>query len=237
MQPLYKRVLIKLSGEALGSSGIEPSKIDSTVKEIIDLNRSQLQLALVIGAGNWWRGARGAGQSFERVSSDQMGMLATVMNAIALASYLRDQGIDVMHQSALDIAGFAQPIDIPKAQQALNKQQVVIFSGGIAQPYFSTDTASALRAAQIHAQVILKATQVDGIYDHDPRKNPQAMKIELLTHEQVLERRLNVMDTSAFEICQAAGIEIRVFKQGPGAIKRALTDLEFGSRVVTTCQV
>jgi uridylate kinase len=234
MQPIYKRILIKLSGEILGINGIQPEKVIEAAKTLIHLQTlTQIQIALVVGAGNWWRGSRGHGQQVPRVNSDQIGMLATVMNAIALTSALRELGAQVIHQSALPINTFNEPIDIQKAKDGLNRQAFIIFSGGIGEPYFSTDTASALRAAQIEAEAIFKSTQVDGLYQQDPKTNPNAKLIKKISHEEVLNQRLQVMDSSAFEICKEAKINIRIFAYEKNAFYQAATQLDFGSRIET----
>lgn len=235
----YSRVLIKLSGESLSSDhhDLSPGGIDteitlSVAKELVKLQSLGVEVGIVIGGGNLWRGGRGKGLNFPRVGSDQLGMMATVMNALALKNALETLGMTAMHHCAVAIPGICHAFDSDQAIDHLQRHGMVIFSGGTGHPFFSTDTASALRAAQIKAQAILKSTQVDGIYDMDPQLYLQAKKLPTVTFQEAIEKRLRVMDVTAFDICQGAGIEIRVFKNAPGSFERVLTDSSFGSTVV-----
>lgn len=240
MANCYSRVLIKLSGEALSSKTAEegkPGGIDTHValecaRELIELQKLGVEVGVVIGGGNLWRGARGEGLTFPRVGSDQIGMMATVMNALTLKNALETLGCRAMHHCAVAIPGICHAFDTDQAIDHLQHHGMVLFSGGTGHPFFSTDTASALRAAQIKAQAILKATQVDGIYDADPTLHPKASIIKKLSFQEAIEKRLRIMDVTAFEICQGAGIEIRVFRNEKEAFSKVLTDINHGSRVV-----
>lgn len=234
MKTLYTRVLIKLSGEALsacGGGGLDGMHIQQCADELASLYRLGLQVGVVIGGGNLWRGARGKGKEIPRTDSDAIGMMATVMNALALKSALQQRSIPVLHQSALSIPGISQGLDADLAIAHLEKGGFVLFSGGTGQPFFSTDTASALRAAQIKAEVILKATQVDGVYDQDPVQFPNAKCIKHITFTDAIQKQLHIMDMTAFDICNEANLSIRIFKNEPGALFQAITDPSFGSTV------
>lgn len=212
MEPKYKRVLLKLSGEALAGSaqhgldGATISSICSAIKDCADLG---VEIAIVVGGGNFWRG-RSSGE-MERTRADHIGMLATAMNALAVADSLESFGLDVRVQTAIPMPSVAEPYIRNKAVRHLEKGRVVIFGCGTGNPFFSTDTAASLRAAEIEADVILKASIVDGVYDSDPKKNPDAKKYDVLTFSEVLEQGLKVMDGTAASMCKDNNIPILVF--------------------------
>lgn len=209
----YKRILLKLSGEALGGSmgyGIdvnEAEAIASRIKEVYDLG---VDVSVVIGAGNLWRGKQGLERGMDRSTADYMGMLATVMNAMALMDALERQGVYTRVMSAIDMRAIAEPYIRRRAVRHLEKRRVVIFGAGTGNPFFSTDTAAALRATEIDAQVVIKATKVDGVYDSDPKKNPDAKKFDQLSYIEVLNRRLEVMDSTAITLCMENNLPILV---------------------------
>jgi len=213
--PVYKRVLIKLSGEALSGgtkSGIDEKTIEQVVLELKEVVGMGVQLALVVGGGNFFRGVKAGSQSLiERVTADQMGMLATIMNALALSSAFEKVNVQSRVQSAIDIEQLCEPYIRKKAISHLEKGRVVIFAGGTGNPYFTTDTAAALRAIEIKADVIFKATKVDGIYDSDPEINKAAERFKRLTYLDVLKRGLKVMDSTAISLCMDNNLPIVVF--------------------------
>lgn len=236
---MTKRLLIKLSGESLSETsshlGLSPSEVQKQAHELAEFSRETgAQIAVVIGGGNLWRGARGSGKQIERVASDQIGMMATVMNATALTSALNNLGAKALHLCSFQIPGVASVFQPDMASKALNEGSIVIFSGGTGLPFFSTDTASALRAAQIGADEIFKATQVDGIYERDPKQFSDAKKLTKLSYEQVKSLKIEVMDSMAFEICAQSNIAIRVFKNEHGAFLKAYQNSNFGSRVCSS---
>jgi len=212
MEPVYKRVLLKLSGEVLAGekgSGIDFDKVlevCSAVKECVEMG---VQVAVVVGGGNFWRG-RSSGK-MDRTRADHMGMLATTINSLALADALEQIGVTARVQTAIEMRQIAELYIRNKAIRHLEKGRVIIFGCGTGNPFFSTDTAAALRAAEIGADVIFKATNVDGVYDSDPKKNPDAKKFDTLTHLEVLQKELHVMDSTAASLCMDNGIEILVF--------------------------
>ncbi len=214
MKPKYKRVLLKLSGEALMGDqgyGISPDvtkKLASEIKEIVDLG---VQVAIVIGGGNIFRGLSAAARGMDRVVADNMGMLATVINSLALQSALENLGISTRVQTAIEMRQLAEPYIRRKAQRHMEKGRVVILSGGTGNPYFTTDTAASLRAQEIGVDVILKATRVDGVYDSDPLKNKKAKMFDKLTYMDVIEKDLRVMDSTAISMCMDHGTPIIVF--------------------------
>jgi uridylate kinase len=209
----YHRILLKLSGEALSGmngSGIDPERardIASRVKEVRELG---VDVAIVIGAGNLWRGKVGLDSGMDRATADYMGMLATVMNALALMDALESMGVMTRVQSAIEMRSVAEPYIRRRAIRHLEKGRVVIFGGGTGNPYFSTDTAAALRAMEIDADVVIKATKVDGVYDKDPIKNPDAKKFDHLTYIETLNMRLEVMDSTAVSLCMENKLPIMV---------------------------
>jgi uridylate kinase len=217
----YKRVLLKLSGEFLTSNGfgIEPEATQALAREIKAAYETGVQLAIVIGAGNLWRGAR-QGVGMDRATADYIGMLATIMNALALQDALEALSIPTRVQTALTITQVAEPYISRRALRHLEKERIVIFGGGTGNPFFSTDTAAALRALEVGAEVVLMAkNKVDGVYSDDPRKNPEAVRFDELSYLDVLNRGLQVMDTTAITLCMEAGLPIVVFDIfKPGAL-------------------
>ncbi len=231
----YERVLLKLSGEALqgeGVYGIDPKVVDmiaESVKEIVD---GGVQLAIVVGGGNIFRGMAGAASGMDRAQADYIGMLATAMNALALREGFERAGIPSRVQSAIDMQEIAEPYIRNRAIRHLEKGRVVIFACGTGNPYFTTDTAAALRACEINAQAMLKATQVDGVYDSDPRTNPGAKRFEVITHKEVLEKELHVMDSTAAALLKDNGMPIIVFNlHKQGNIARVLRGENIGTIV------
>lgn len=209
----YKRIVLKLSGEALGGEGglginvSEAEVIASRVKEVYDMG---VQVALVIGAGNLWRGKQGLERGMDRATADYMGMLGTVMNALIVMDALERSGVYTRVMSAIEMRAIAEPYIRRRAIRHLEKRRVVIFSAGTGNPYFSTDTAAALRATEIDADVVIKATKVDGIYDSDPKKNSSAQKFDKMTYIDFLSRRLTVMDSTAVTLCMENNLPILV---------------------------
>jgi len=209
----YRRIMLKLSGEALGGEGglginvSEAEVIASRVKEVYDMG---VEVALVIGAGNLWRGKQGLARGMDRATADYMGMLGTVMNALIVMDALERAGVYTRVMSAIEMRAIAEPYIRRRAIRHLEKGRVVIFSAGTGNPYFSTDTAAALRATEIGADVVIKATKVDGVYDSDPKKNPEAKMFEQMTHLDFLNRRLTVMDSTAVTLCMENNLPILV---------------------------
>lgn len=216
----YKRILLKLSGEALMGKrqyGIDPDRLAEYAEEIKQVLDKGVQVAIVIGGGNIFRGVAGASRGMDRVQGDHMGMLATVINGLALQSALEEAGVQTRLQSAVKINEVAEPFIRRRAIRHLEKGRVVIFGGGTGNPYFTTDSAAVLRAIEIHADVILKGTRVDGIYTSDPEKDEKAVKFDFISFEDVLQKGLKVMDTTAFTLSQENELPIIVFdmnKQG-----------------------
>jgi uridylate kinase len=213
--PKYRRILLKLSGEALRSSGghetISPEIVQSMAEDIVAVHALGVEIGIVIGGGNIWRGLSASHRGMERTTADYMGMLATVINGLALQSTLETLGVQTRVQTAIRMDAVAESFIRRKAVRHLELGRIVIFVAGTGNPFFSTDTAAALRANEIGADVILKATKVDGIYTADPMKNPDAQKFDTLTHGEALQRRLSVMDSTAFSLCQDNRMPIIVF--------------------------
>jgi len=210
----YKRILLKLSGEALMGNqqyGIDPSRLDSYAEEIKSVIDRGVEVAIVIGGGNIFRGVAGASRGMDRVQGDHMGMLATIINGLALQSALENKDVDTRLQSAIKINEVAEPFIRRRAMRHLEKGRVVIFGGGTGNPYFTTDSAAVLRAIEIEADVILKGTRVDGIYTSDPEKDKSATKFDTITFQDVLRKGLKVMDTTAFTLSQENELPIVVF--------------------------
>ena len=232
----YKRVLIKLSGEMLvgdQAMGIQPSVIGRFADEIKQVRDSGAEVCLVIGGGNIFRGLAGASRGMDRAHADYMGMLATVINALALQDALEQRGCFTRVMSAIGMDEICEPYIRRRAISHLKKGRVVIFAGGTGNPYFTTDTAAALRAAEIHAEVILKATKVDGVYDKDPAKHDDAVRFDEVTYMEVLQRGLKVMDSTAVSLCMDNRIPIVVFNlRESGNILRVLAGDSIGTRVV-----
>ncbi len=232
---VYPRALLKISGEALaggGGSGIDFGIIDRLTEELKQVSASGAQLGLVVGGGNIVRGAQASGQGMDRVSADYMGMLATVINALALQDILEKKGLDTRVMSAIRMEELAEPYIRRRAVRHLEKGRVVIFAGGTGNPYFSTDTAAVLRALEIEAQVILKATNVDGVYTADPKKVPDARFLTELTFQEALVNGYAVMDANAFGLCKENRLPIIVFNiNQPGATARVLAGERVGTIV------
>jgi len=212
--PAYRRILLKLSGEVLMGDtayGINPETIQRLSSELIALHRSGVELAIVIGGGNIFRGMSGAAAGMERTSADYMGMLATVMNAIALQDAIEQQGVAVRMVSALHIKEVAEPYIRRRVVRHLEKDRIVVFAAGTGNPYFTTDTAASLRAMEIHADVVLKGTKVDGVYSADPKKDPTAERYQELTFTEALSKQLGVMDATALSLCRDNRMPIVVF--------------------------
>jgi uridylate kinase len=222
-----KRVLLKLSGELLGGEaqiGIDVAFIRALARELKQATSEGVQLALVNGGGNFFRGVRGEGEGISRVIADNMGMMATVINGLALLDALTSEGVDSRLMTAIPMQSVGEPFIRLRAIRHLEKGRVVILSGGTGNPYFSTDTAAALRAAEIEADAILKATKVDGVYEADPVTNPDAKRYDRLSYEEALERKLGIMDPTAFTLCMQRRIPVTVFDaKKPGAIGRAVS--------------
>ncbi len=231
----YERVLLKLSGEALSGDdgyGIDPLKAEALADVIGDITELEIQIAIVIGAGNLWRGRIGLERGMDRATADYMGMLATVMNAMALMDALERIGIMTRVQSAIEMKSVAEPYIRRRAIRHLEKGRVVIFGGGTGNPYFSTDTAAALRATEIGAEIVIKATKVDGVYDSDPMVNPDANRFETLSYIDTLNRRLAVMDSTAISLCMENHMPILVLNLWePGALRKALMGESVGTLV------
>ena len=228
----YKRVLIKLSGEALAGDkgfGLDYPTVIDICKNIKDAYDLGAEIAIVVGGGNFWRG-RSSGD-MERTRADQIGMLATVMNALSVADALEHLGVEVRVQAALQMQQVAEPYIRNRATRHLEKGRVVIFACGTGNPFFSTDTAAALRAAEINADIIFKATMVDGVYDKDPKKYPDAVKYDTLTFTQVLTDQLNVMDMTAATMCRDNKLPILVFDMADGNIVKAIKGETIGTLV------
>ena len=211
---IYKRVLLKLSGEALlgdRSYGIDPKRISQYAKEIKSVTELGLEVAVVIGGGNIFRGVSAASNGIDRVQADYMGMLATVINGMALQSALEEENVQTRLQTAIKIEAVAEPYIKRKAVRHLEKKRVVIFGGGTGNPFFTTDSAAVLRAIEINADVILKGTRVDGVYDSDPEKNENAVQYDTISFKDVIKKNLKIMDSTAFTLSQENNLPIKVF--------------------------
>jgi uridylate kinase len=234
-EPVYRRVLLKLSGEALMGDqgyGIDPVVVQYLADEIWEVAKLDVELALVIGGGNIFRGLAASAHGMDRVSGDQMGMLATLINAVALQDGLEKRGLVTRLISAIEVRSIAEPFIRRRALRHLEKKRVVIFAAGTGNPYFSTDTAAALRAMEIHAEVILKATKVDGIYDRDPQLSKDAVKLTNLDYMEVLSKQLKVMDSTAISLCMDNQMPIIVFNlKDKGNIKKIICGEKIGSLV------
>ena len=231
----YKRVLLKLSGEALMgdySYGINRETIERMVAEVAEVSASGVELAVVIGGGNIFRGIAPGAAGMDRATADYMGMMATVMNALALQDAFRRAGVQARVQSALNIEQVVEPYIRPKAIRYLEEGKIVIFAAGTGNPFFTTDTAAALRGSEIGAEVVLKATKVDGIYTADPNKDPTATRYERITFNEAISKNLEVMDATAFALCRDQKLPIRVFSiNKPGALHRAVAGENEGTLV------
>ena len=234
-KPKYRRVLLKLSGEALLGSrpyGLDPAVVRRIASEVKEVTTLGVQVAMVIGGGNLYRGLSASTEGIDRVTGDQMGMLATVINSLAVQDALEGVGQHTRVLSAIEIRQVAEPFIRRRAIRHLEKGRVVIVAAGTGNPYFTTDTAAALRAMEIHADILLKATQVDGVYSADPKKTKGARRFESITYQQVLEKGLKVMDATAISLCQENRMPIVVFNLGtPGNIRLAATGAPIGTTV------
>ena len=234
-QPKHKRILLKLSGEALqgdGSFGIDPKVLDRMALEIGQLVGIGVQVGLVIGGGNLFRGAALSEAGLDRVTGDHMGMLATVMNALAMRDALERSNINTRVMSAIPMSGVVEHYDRRRADRYLNNGDVVIFSAGTGNPFFTTDSAACLRGIEIEADIVLKATKVDGVYDADPVKNPDAVKFEALSYDEVLDRKLGVMDLTAICLVRDHQMPVRVFNMNKtGALLNVVVGLDEGTLV------
>ncbi|NLZ67261.1 MAG: UMP kinase [Clostridiaceae bacterium] len=230
----YKRLLLKWSGEALADnsgSGIDEKALDHAAEQVRRLVDNGHEIGIVNGAGNFWRGRLSEGM--DRAEADQIGMLATVMNAIALRDAFTRKGLQVELMTAVPMPTVAEPVDAVKARRFLSEGKVVIFAGGTGNPFFSTDSAAALRAAMIHADVILKATQVDGVYDRDPNLYPDAVRYDTITYDEILEKRLGVIDATAAALCRDFNQVLLVFSNSdPELLIRAARGEKIGTTVV-----
>ena len=220
----YKRIILKLSGDALSGAagyGIQPEVLRETAKELSEVHAHGVQIGIVVGGGNIFRGLKGASQGMDRAQSDYMGMLATVMNALAMQDALEKVNVPTRVQTAIEIREVAEPYIRRRAIRHLEKGRVVIFAAGTGNPYFSTDTAAALRAMEIHADALFKATKVEGVYDRDPVNHPEAKMYEKMTFDRFLNEKIGVMDSTAVTLCRDNQMSIRVFKMTTrGNIKR-----------------
>ncbi len=233
--PVYKRVVLKLSGEALQESGarenISPAIVRELAHRIKEVKELGVQTSVVVGGGNIWRGVSASHRGMDRTTADYMGMLATVINGLALKSALEELGVETRVQTAIEMKNVAEPFILGRAIRHLEVGRVVIFVAGTGNPYFSTDTTAALRASEIRANVILKATKVDGVYDSDPKKNSEAKRFERISFTDALTRRLQVMDSTAFSLCMDNKIPIIVFDMN---VASNFTDIVLGKAIGTT---
>ena len=230
----YKRILLKLSGEALGKDGvgIDPKILDRTALEIGQLVALGVEVGLVVGGGNLFRGAALQAAGLDRVTGDHMGMLATVMNALAMRDALERSGLASRVMSAIPMSGVVDHYDRRRAVRALERGEVVIFAAGTGNPFFTTDSAACLRGIEINAELVLKATKVDGIYDADPMRNASAVKYDHLTYDEVLDRKLGVMDLTAICLCRDHDLPVRVFAlEKAGALRNIVTGGSEGTLV------
>lgn len=234
-QPVHRRILLKLSGEALmgdDAFGINRATIERIVGEVAEVTRMGVEVAVVIGGGNIFRGVAGGAAGMDRATADYMGMLATVMNALALADAMNQQGLVARVMSAIDIQEVVEPYVRPKALQYLEEGKVIVFAAGTGNPFFTTDTAAALRGAEIGAEVVLKATKVDGVYTADPEKDSSATRYARLSFDEAMARNLGIMDSTAFALCRDQKLPIRVFSiLKPGALKRVIMGADEGTLV------
>ena len=235
MSAAYKRILLKLSGEALmgdDAYGINEEVVSRIVSEVAEISRLGVQVGVVIGGGNIFRGMKGAASGMDRATADYMGMLATVMNAMALADAMRRMDLEARVQSALRIDQVVEPYVRPKALQYLEEGKVVVFAAGTGNPFFTTDTAAALRGAEIGAEIVLKATKVDGVYSADPNKVPDATRYAKISFDEAIMRNLQVMDATAFALCRDQKLPIKVFSiVKPGALRRVVMGEDEGTLV------
>ena len=233
--PAYRRILLKLSGEALmgdDNFGINRATIVRIVEEVADITRLGVQVAVVIGGGNIFRGVAGGSVGMDRATADYMGMLATVMNSLALADAMEKAGITARVMSAIAIEQVVEPYVRPKALQYLEEAKVVVFAAGTGNPFFTTDTAAALRGAEIGAEIVLKATKVDGVYTADPKTHPEATRYTTISFDEAMARQLQVMDATAFALCRDQNLPVKVFSIfKPGALRRVVLGEDEGTLV------
>jgi uridylate kinase len=229
----YKKILLKLSGESLmgkNDYGISPTQLKIYVEDIKSLYQKNIQIGIVIGGGNIFRGIQGAAEGFDRVQGDYMGMLATVINSMALQSEMEKQGLPSVLLSGIEINPICEKMSRSKAKNLLEAGKIVIIAAGTGNPYFTTDTAAALRAVEIEADVLLKGTRVDGVYDSDPEKNPNAQKFKKISFQEAYEKELKIMDLTAFSLCMENNIPILVFDMNTkGNLLRIIDGEEIGS--------
>jgi uridylate kinase len=233
-KPVYKRIILKLSGEVLtgGDEVIDAKVTEKIAREVAEIHAMGVQVAVVIGGGNIWRGITSANRGMDRSTADYMGMLATIINGMALQEAMEKAGVNTRVQTALEVKNVAEPFIRRKAIRHLEKGRVVIFVAGTGNPFFSTDTAAALRASEMGAEILLKATKVDGVYDSDPRKNPKAKRFERVSYADALEGRLQVMDSTAFALCMDNDVPIVVFDMfKPGNLKAVVLGEKIGTLV------
>jgi uridylate kinase len=235
-QPVFKRILLKLSGEALmgdDAYGINRETVTAIVAQVKEVVNMGVQVGVVIGGGNIFRGVAPAAEGMDRATADYMGMLATVMNAMALQDAMKHAGVPARVQSALNIEAVAEPYIRGKAIRYLEEGKVVIFGAGTGNPFFTTDTAAALRGVEIDAEIVLKATKVDGIYTADPKKDPTATRYDMVTYDEAINKNLKVMDATAFTLCRDQKMPIAVFSIfKEGALKRVILGENEGTRVM-----
>jgi len=231
----YGRILLKLSGEVLAgdaSFGIDPERVKALAAEVAEVTQTGVQIGLVVGGGNFFRGVAAAAQKMERVTADHMGMLATVINALALQDALEKAGAPTRVMTAIRMDSVAEPYIRRRAIRHLEKGRLVIFAAGTGNPFFTTDSGAALRAIEIGADLLLKATKVDGVYDKDPKKFADAVRFDKLGYDEVIARDLQVMDTAAFALCRDSDLPLRIFDMGqPGVLLRVLRGEDIGTLV------
>ena len=233
-KPVYHRIILKLSGEVLKGVDdvIDPGVANRIASEVAEIHGLGVKVSIVIGGGNIWRGITSANKGMDRSTADYMGMLATIINGLALQAALEKVGVDTRVQTAIEVKNVAEPFIRRRAIRHLEKGRVVIFVAGTGNPFFSTDTAAALRASEMGAEILLKATKVDGVYDSDPRKNPKAKRYETISYGDALEKRLQVMDSTAFALCMDNQVPIVVFDMfAPGNLKSVVLGEKIGTLV------
>ncbi len=233
--PHYRRVLLKLGGESLAGPsgfGIAPERVEQVARKVIEVRDLEVELAIVVGAGNLWRGRDGLRHGMDRATADHMGMLATVMNALALADALGRLGVETRVQTAIEMRAVAEPYIRLRAIRHLEKGRVIILGGGTGNPYFTTDTAAALRAMEIDADLLIKATKVDGVYEEDPQQNPNARRFDRLSYLDALNMRIGVMDATAITLCMEHDLPIIVLDLWqPESLKRAVRGEKIGTLI------
>ena len=234
-EPIYRRVLLKLSGEILSGEkgfGIDPERANFLAREVKSIHKLGVGVGLIIGAGNIFRGLQAADRGMDRVTGDYLGMLATIMNAISVQDALEQEGCETRTLSALNITQIAEPYIRRRALRHLEKGRIVIVSGGTGNPFFTTDSAAALRAKELNAEIVIKGTKVDGIYNDDPVKNPSAFKYDHISYDKVLRKNLRVMDLTAITLCKENNIPIQVFNiKEKGALKKLILGSKIGTLV------